>query len=301
MKPALIVHGGAWFLPQRKREAALRGVRLAAEAGWAVLRGGGSAIDAVEAAVRAMEDDPTFDAGRGSYLNLEGEVEMDAIIMDGCTLDLGAVAAIRRVRHPVTVARLVMERSPHAFFVGEGATAFAAAMGIPLCDPADLLGRTGDEFPDDERWLPPEWVAAQAARAADTVGAVALDAAGHLAVATSTGGMPHKAPGRVGDSPLVGSGAYADDRLGAASATGWGERLMRVVISKTACDWLGRGLSAQEAAEAAIALLHERVRGYGGLIVIDREGRIGAAHNTPHMARAWVTPGGEIAATIGGG
>ncbi len=298
MRPVLIVHGGAWYLPRRKREAAREGVRRAAAAGRAVLERGGSALDAVEAAVRVMEDDPTFDAGRGSYLNLEGEVEMDAIIMDGRTLDLGAVAAIRRVRHPVTVARLVMERSPHNFFVGAGATAFAARVGIPLCDPAELLGRTGDEHPEDERWSPPEWEAERAAFAVDTVGAVALDAAGHLAVATSTGGMPHKAPGRVGDSPLVGSGAYADDRLGAASATGWGERLMRVVISKTACDFLARGMTAQGAAEAAIALLHERVRGYGGLIVIDREGRIGAAHNTPHMAHAWMHPAGEIVAKV---
>ncbi len=298
MKPRLIVHGGAWYLPRRKRQAAREGVRRAAAAGWAVLERGGSALDAVEAAVRVMEDDPVFDAGRGSYLNRAGEVEMDAIIMDGRTLDLGAVAAIQRVRHPVSVARKVMEASPHNLFVGSGATAFAERLGIPLCDPAELLGRTGDEHPEDEHWSPPEWVEAQAICTCDTVGAVALDADGHLAVATSTGGMPHKAPGRVGDSPLVGSGAYADDHLGAASATGWGERLMRIVISKTACDLLAKGMTAQEAAETAIALLHERVRGYGGLIVIDRQGRIGAAHNTPHMAHAWVHPTEGIIALL---
>ncbi len=297
MRPSIIVHGGAWFLPRRKREAALEGVRLAAQAGWEVLMRGGSAVDAVEAAVRVMEDDPTFDAGRGSYLNLAGEVEMDAILMDGRTLDLGAVAAIQRVRHPISVARKVMEASPHNFFVGAGATAFAEQVGIPLCDPAELMGRRGDEHPEDEQWLPPEWKAAHALHV-DTVGAVALDEVGHLAVATSTGGMPHKAPGRVGDSPLVGSGAYADDRLGAASATGWGERLMRIVISKTACDLMGQGRTAQEAAEAAIALLYERVRGYGGLILIDPQGGIGAAHNTPHMAHAWALPSGEIVARV---
>ncbi len=295
MKPIIIVHGGAWFLPRRYREAALKGVQAAAVAGQVVLREGGSALDAVETAVRLLEDDPAFNAGRGSYLNRAGEVEMDAIIMDGKTLDLGAVAAIRRVRHPITVARLVMERSPHNFLVGSGAMAFATRVGVPLCDPSELVGHLEDEVgEEEEHWVPPEWEAAQKAYAIDTVGAVALDANGHLAVATSTGGMPNKAPGRVGDSPLVGSGAYADDRLGAASATGWGERLMRIVISKTACDLLGHGRSAQQAAEAAIIQLHERVGGYGGLILIDRQGQIGIAHNTPHMAHAYTTPEGDI-------
>jgi L-asparaginase / beta-aspartyl-peptidase len=288
--PAIIVHGGAWFIPEAEQNEHIAGCREAAATGWACLQGGGSALDAVEAAVRILEDNPIYDAGRGSYLNQAGHVQLDAIIMDGQSLDFGAVAAVERIRHPISLARLVMQHSPHRFVVGSGAESLAQSLGVALCDPAELLGR-----PDTGGWAPPN-ASLTGQRLGDTVGAVALDAAGHLAVATSTGGTPDKWPGRVGDSPLVGCGAYADDLLGAAAATGAGESLMRIVTSKTAVDFLAAGHSAQQAAEATMARLWSRVQGYGGVILVDREGRVGLAHNTPNLAYAYITGDGEMVA-----
>jgi beta-aspartyl-peptidase (threonine type) len=292
--PVLIVHGGAYDIPKETHEAHIAGCRRAAEAGWAVLARGGSALEAVEAAVRVMEDDPAFDAGYGSYLNARGKLELDAMIMDGRDLNFGAVAAVQRVRYPIRLARLVMTESEHAMLVGAGAEAFAREHGLPTCPPEELLAER-----ELERW--------QAARVdgdphegapSDTVGAVALDAGGNLAAATSTGGTFNKLPGRVGDSPLVGCGAYADNRSGAVSATGMGEALMKVVISKAACDFMAAGMTAQEAADAAVAILAERTTGHGGLIVLDRMGRAGVAHNTPYIAHAIVTSDGEIITNI---
>ncbi len=279
-RPVIVVHGGAWYIPPRLHEAYQAGCRRAARVGWAYLMNGGSALDAVEAAVSSLENETTFDAGRGSYFNAADEVEMDAIIMDGRTLTFGAVAAIQHVLNPVRVARLVLERTPHHFMVGQGATAFAREMGL-LADPGVAVGKRELE---EEEWTPP----------GDTVGAVALDLNGNLAVATSTGGTPNKHPGRVGDSPLVGCGAYADNLAGAASATGSGEHLMRVVISKAACDRMAAGMTAQQAVEEAIRLLQNRVNGYGGLIAIDREGRVGLAHNTPNLTYAYRLPDQEL-------
>ncbi|HNT76327.1 MAG TPA: isoaspartyl peptidase/L-asparaginase [Anaerolineae bacterium] len=279
-RPVIVVHGGAGAFRESMWEACLAGCRQAALAGWERLRAGGAALDAVEAAVQVLEDDPAFDAGRGSFLNMAGVVQMDAIIMDGRTLDLGAVAAVERIRHPITLARRVMERSPHNFIVGPGAMAFAEQEGISFCDPDELQGV---HVLEDSATAP----------GMDTVGAVAVDLAGNFAVATSTGGTPGKWPGRVGDSPLVGAGAYADNRCGAASATGEGEKLMRLVISKTACDRLAAGIPAPQVAAEVIRLLHTRVGGHGGLILVDREGRVGLAHNTQSMPHAYVLPRGE--------
>ena len=297
--PTILVHGGAYDIPTETHQAHMEGCRRAAKAGWSVLVRGGAALDAVETAVRILEDDPTFDAGHGSFLNAAAEVELDAIIMDGRDLNLGAVAAVQRVRHPVTLARLVMTESEHALLAGAGAEAFARQHGLPVCPIEELL--TGREL---ERWRtaqaggdPQEWEPF-GIEPSDTVGAVALDVDGNLAVATSTGGTFNKLPGRVGDSPLVGSGAYADNRTGAVSATGLGEALMKVVISKTACDFIARGMTAQEAADAAIATLAERTTGEGGLIVLDRLGGVGVAHNTPYMAHAVVSTDGTITTGI---
>ena len=297
--PAIVVHGGAYDIPTETHEAHIEGCRRAAEAGWAVLARGGAALEAVETAVRILEDDPTFDAGYGSFLNAAAEVELDAIIMDGSDLNLGAVAAVQRVHHPVTLARLVMTESEHALLAGRGAELFARQQGLPACSPEDLLA--GREL---ERWRdaqaggsPKDWEPFGIAPS-DTVGAVALDANGNLAAATSTGGTFNKLPGRVGDSPLVGSGAYADNRTGAVSATGLGEALMKVVISKTACDFIDRGMSAQEAAQAAIAILAERTTGEGGLIVVDRLGGVGVAHNTPYIAHAFISVDGKVSVGI---
>ncbi|TFG70272.1 MAG: peptidase T [Anaerolineales bacterium] len=279
-RPVILVHGGAWTYQTGTHQAHVDGCRHAASAGWKVLESGGSALDAVEAAVRVMEDDVAFDAGRGSNFNLIGDIEMDAIIMDGKTLDFGAVAAVQRVRNPISLARQVMTQSPHSMFVGSGAIRFAQDIGFPMCDPDDLMGTYEPETPV---FMP-----------TDTVGAVALDADGNLAVATSTGGTAAKRPGRVGDSPIIGSGAYADNASAAASATGWGEKLMRIVTSKTACDYVTQGKSAQQAAEQVIAYLADRVGGYGGIIMIDHTGRVGISHNTQDMAYAYVTSEGLV-------
>jgi beta-aspartyl-peptidase (threonine type) len=293
--PALIVHGGAWEIPEEVHQDSIDGCREAARIGWDVLTTEGSALDAVEAAVRTLEDDPTFDAGRGSVLNAAGEIELDAIIMDGSSLNLGAVMAVKHVSNPITLARLVMAKSDHTILVSEGAEMFARDRGLSLCPNWDLIVKR-----EKERWRsrdsgdnPAEGLFPQ--HPGGTVGAVALDVEGHLAAATSTGGTFNKHPGRVGDSPLVGSGAYADDRTGAVSATGEGEDLMKVVISKFACDSLAR-MGAQEAAEAAIALLLDRTGGQGGLIALGKNGDVGIAHCTPCLAYAYVTPEGEILA-----
>lgn len=280
MTIAIIVHGGAgeWKLAAERKDEAMRACAAAAEAGRAVLLNGGSALDAVEAAVIILEDCPALDAGRGSYPNAEGDVEMDALIMDGQNLGMGAIAAIRRVRHPISLARRVMLESGHNFLVGAGADTFADSIGFPRCEVEDLLVTPVAEA---------ERIGEPTAALGDTVGAVALDQYGNLAAATSTGGTANKLPGRVGDSPLVGSGAYADNWTAGVSATGYGEALMRVVISKRVCDFVGAGLTAQSACEAAIRVLEERTGGDGGLIAVDARGRVGRAFNTTAMPHAY--------------
>lgn len=302
-RPVIIVHGGAGNIPEDLHRESLYGCREAAQAGWDLLARGGTAVDAVEAAVRLLEDAPVFDAGRGSVLNASGDIEMDAIIMDGRDLNLGAVIAVKRVHHPVSLARIVMTASKHTMLAGEGAETFAREHGVPLRPSWELIVNR-----EAERWLSNRQSLLQADAVSedrsspiaqgDTVGAVALDVEGHLAAATSTGGTFNKHPGRVGDSPLVGCGAYVDDRSGAASATGDGEELMKIVISKVVCEHLDRGMTALEAAEAAIALLTERTVGQGGIIVLDRKGGIGIAHSTSYLAYACVTPDGELLADI---
>jgi beta-aspartyl-peptidase (threonine type) len=298
MRARLIVHGGAWNIPAELEADHLKGVRLAVAEIFPGLQKGMSALDAVEAAVKIMEDDPAFDAGRGSFLNAKGEIELDAIIMDGATLGLGAVAAIQNILHPVTVARMVMEHTEHCFLVGAGAQLFAREMGVPEASPQELLTAREQAFYEESKndptfsyrkiFEPPPM---------GTVGAVAMDNRGNLAAATSTGGMPRKHPGRVGDSPIVGAGAYADNHSGAASATGWGEAIMKVLLSKTACDLL-KEHPAVASAEMALDLLRQRVQGLGGIILIDKRGDYGLAHNTPKMAFAYARPSGEIIADI---
>ncbi len=282
---ALVVHGGAGDVPAEQLEGRRRGVQIAAQAGWQILRKGGSALDAVEAAVVIMEDNPAFDAGVGSYLNRDGQVEMDAGIMDGKRLDLGAVAGVGRVRYPIRLARRVME-SEWTFLIGVGAEQFAHEAGMPLIDNAEL--RTPEQI---ERWKdflenPPKRDASMYLSPKGTVGCVAVDRNGDVAAGTSTGGTSFKPVGRVGDSPLIGCGVYADNLFGGASATGWGESITRVLLAKYAVDLLAR-MDPENAARAAIEYLARRVGGNGGIILADGSGRIGYAHNTGHMARAY--------------
>ncbi len=284
MRPSLIVHGGAWDIPDDAMEACQAGCLRALHAGYAVLSNSGHALDAIEAAITVLEDDAVFDAGYGSHLNLDGHVECDAIIMDATTLRAGAVAGLRRIKNPIQAARAVLEKCPHMMLISEGAEQFAFDHGIPLCDPEDLISPSEREAWDRCRR---DSHAAEHHRGHEqgTVGAVALDGQGRLFAATSTGGTCCKLPGRVGDSPLIGSGCYADCETGAVSSTGYGEAIMKVVLAKTACDFLRpAGSNPMRAAQAALQLLSRRGKGTGGLILLDKNGNPGYAYNTPRMA-----------------
>ncbi len=286
MKPSIIVHGGAWDIPDALVDDHISGCRKASELGYDVLSRGGTALDAVEAAVAFMEDDPTFDAGVGSVLNQAGKVEMDAIIMDGSTLRSGAVAAIRNIKNPVHVARKLLDTTQFSMLAGEGAFGFAMKCGFAECAEEELL--VGRELEDYREFLRTRVLRTrQVFSGIDTVGACAMDIEGHLACATSTGGTSRKMVGRIGDSPIIGSGAYADDTLGAASSTGWGEKIMAVVLAKTAIDILAANDDPRAASEKAINILKARVGGLGGLIMVSRSGKVGYFHNTPRMAFAF--------------
>jgi beta-aspartyl-peptidase (threonine type) len=302
---AIIVHGGAGAIAPERHAAAREGCHAAALVGWEVLLHGGSALDAIEAAIRSLEDNPSFNAGTGSVLTTDGRVQMDAGVMDGETLDVGAVAGVERVKNPIALARLV-SASPHVLLVGAGAEQFAAEQGVELVDPRTLVTAA-----QRERWergyragddvnVGPKVVAVSGLDAltdepihADgdehgTVGAVALDRHGRIAAGASTGGMAGKHPGRVGDTPLVGCGYYAENPIGGVSCTGHGEHFMRLLLAKRSVDLLERRLSAQTAADAAIEILGVRTGGAGGLILLDASGGIGFARNTDAMAYAYM-------------
>jgi len=263
----------------------LEGVEKAARVAMNRLLDDHSALDAVEAAVKCMENNPTFDAGVGSVLNAEGEIELDAAIMDGKTLNAGAVAAVRNIRNPISLARRVMEDSNHVFLVGEGANKFAALHGFEKFD--GLMTKR-----ELNRWRKLREKYRGTMRFSDendTVGAVAIDVYGNIAAATSTGGIPFKLPGRVGDSSLIGCGLYADNRVGGVSASGHGESIIKIALSKVVCELLGGGLAAQKAAEEGVKQLERKINGRGGVIVLDKKGNVGISYNTPKMVRAYMT------------
>jgi L-asparaginase / beta-aspartyl-peptidase len=312
--PVLLVHGGAWAIPVSEAPAHEAGVRSALQTGFEVLSRGGSALDAVEAAVVVLENNPTFDAGRGSFLTADGRVQLDALLMDGGRMKAGGVACVERVRNPILAARLVLEQSPHVYFVGAGAEEFAASHGMALIDNRELVldrerqrleiaqsrqaaGLADETFSghfhrDDKS---PETAAGHlpAEQAShDTVGAVALDLHGNLAAATSTGGTLNKTPGRVGDSSLIGCGCYADNLSAAVSLTGWGEPIMKLVLGKWATDRVAAGSAPEFAAREAITYLFNRLGGHGGIILLGPDGRFGIAHNTPAMAWGLATSAG---------
>jgi L-asparaginase / beta-aspartyl-peptidase len=284
MRPSLIVHGGAWDIPDDAVDACEAGCLRALHAGYSVLSNGGHALDAVEAAITVLEDDPIFDAGYGSHLNLDGYVECDAIVMDAATLRAGAVAGLRRIKNPIQAARSVLEKCPHMMLIAQGAEQFAFDHGITLCDPEELISPA-----EREAWERCRKDSHDAehhrGHQQGTVGAVAMDEEGRLFAATSSGGTCCKLPGRVGDSPLIGCGCYADSQAGAVSSTGFGEAIMKVVLAKTACDFLRLpGADPTQAAQAAVQLLARRGNGTGGVILLDKNGNPGFAYNTPHMA-----------------
>jgi beta-aspartyl-peptidase (threonine type) len=293
----LIVHGGAWDIPDEAVDTCLAGCRRALEAGWKILSAGGSALDSIEAAIVVLEDDPIFDAGTGSHLNREGHVELDAIVMDGVTLNAGAVASVQRVRNPIRLARKVLDSSEHLMLVGAGAEQFAADHGVALCQPEELIVER-----ERRAWMQckeknhsPEF---HRLNRSGTVGAVAMDRNGNLVAGTSTGGTCCKLPGRVGDSPLIGCGCYADREAGGVSCTGWGEAIMKIVMAKEAADLLGRGLTGKAAAETCVERLAQRAHGTGGLILLDREGSPGFAFSTPRMACAYVECDGSFVVSV---
>jgi len=334
-QPVLVVHGGAWAMPDDAVAPHERGISKALAAGWSALERGGTSVDAVEAAVTVMEDDDTFDAGKGSFLTRDGRVQLDALLMNGADLRTGGVACVERLRNPIQAARLVMEKSPHVYFVGAGAERFATQHGMRLVDNSELIvprererlmafqqreaaggsdttfsgeansvrSRSSRIEPRDERGtqmkpleeaelereveraLPEELqVEDPTLHSHDTVGAVALDRFGNLAAGTSTGGTLSKAPGRVGDSSLIGCGCYADNESAAVSLTGWGEPIMKLVLGKWAVDRVAAGAAPEQAASDAIAYLFKRLGGHGGIILLGPDGRLGIAHNTPRMA-----------------
>src|SRR6202165_3638434 len=311
MKPALIVHGGAWDIPDEAVEACKSGCHAALAAGWSILSCGGSALDAVEATVTVLEDDPVFDAGYGSHLNFDGRVECDAIVMNGATLRAGAAATLQRIKNPIRLARKILEHCPHMMLVAEGAERFAKAQGMQLCKPEELVSEA-----EWEAWqkCKEDTHAAEHHRGHEqgTVGAVAIDSNGNLFAATSTGGTCCKLPGRVGDSPLIGCGCYADSEAGGVSCTGHGEAIMKVVLAKTAVDLLRQRAicvdspaasscdlsTADMAAREAVHLFAKRTHATGGLILLYSHGNPGFAFNTPRMAYGFVAPDGAFVTAV---
>lgn len=309
---ALVIHGGAGVIERADLsaddEAGIRAdLDAALDAGQAVLSSGGSALDAVTAAVKVLEDSPRFNAGKGAVYNAVGEHELDASVMEGHSRRAGAVAGVRTIRNPVELARRVMDDSPHVMLMGDGAEKFAD-------EQPDIIRVPNDWFDTPHRYE--QLQRAQAREAAEraagleteaenlrgkyfgTVGAVALDAQGHIAAATSTGGMTNKRWGRVGDSPIVGAGTYANDHCG-VSGTGWGEFFIRAAVAHDICARMAyRGDSLETAANAVIMDVVPGLGGDGGAIAIDRDGNIAMPFNTSGMYRGWVKPDGSRGVAI---
>jgi beta-aspartyl-peptidase (threonine type) len=306
-KWALAIHGGAGVIERssmtRETEAAYRAAMSAAlESGAKVLRDGGSSLDAVESAIRLMEDDPLFNAGRGAVFTATGRNELDASIMDGATLNAGAVAAVTRTRHPITLARAVMQKSGHVMLTGEGADAFAEQQGLELVDPSFFF--TERRWQELEKTLkdrgdpiPPRPIGAPKPQAAvalfpidhkfGTVGVVAFDIHGNVAAGTSTGGTTGKRWGRIGDSPIIGAGTYASNQSCAVSATGAGEYFIRLTVAREICALVQyKSYNVKQAADEVIQKRLADLKGTGGVIVISPKGEIAWSFNTPGMYRA---------------
>ena len=299
VSPVLVIHGGAGVItkdltPERRKEVEAA-LNAALDAGYSVLKKGGSSLDAVSHAVVVLEDSPYFNAGKGAVFNHDGKNELDASIMDGATRRAGSVAGVHRIKNPIVLARAVMEKSPHVMLAGDGAEAFAQSIGMAFVDPA--------YFRTDQRWqqlqeaLEAEKSKQQASLPAafrhGTVGAVALDAQGHLAAATSTGGMTNKRWGRVGDSPIIGAGTYADG-LCAVSATGWGEFYIRTVAAHSICARVAwKGEKVADAAKAVVMGDVPALGGDGGVIALDAKGNFATPFNTEGMFRAWIDSEGK--------
>ena len=302
-RPTIVVHGGAGNWPSDKRARALRGVRKAAENGFAILKQGGGALSAVEKAILSLEDNPIFNAGTGSTINLAGRIENDASIMDGTGLESGSVALVNGIKNPIKLARLIMEKTDHVLIAGKTARILANAFALEKADlrTSERLSTWRREKKIFENGRSRDFERNSALLASgtlgqivDTVGALALDSHGRIAAGASTGGMTLKLPGRIGDTAVIGAGLYADDRLGAATATGIGELAIRMVLSKSACD-LMRSKTPQAASTQIIRSANSRVGRGLGIIALDRKGRYGAAHSTKHLCWATLDSKGGLA------
>jgi beta-aspartyl-peptidase (threonine type) len=291
MQPKIVAHGGAWDWDDAHDEGKRTGLETAIAIGYDILKRGGGALDAVEQTVIALEDNPVFDAGTGGYLNQAGIVQLDALIVDGATHDFGAVGAVSRVRNPIALARKIMLETEHCFIVGAGADQVAQALGIPLIDNEILVTDAMRAF----------YVARRTDGKPDTVGAIAIDQFGNTAAATSTSGTPYKRVGRIGDSPLFGAGGYAENGVGAVGATGMGENIMRTLLAKYTADRLGDGMSPSDAGLAAMGYVEGLFsNSMCGVIMVDADGNIGAAHTTPKLAVGWVDREGVIRSSMAG-
>lgn len=305
-KPVIIVHGGAGDWPRNLHKSALKGVTLAAEAGYEILTRSGTSVDSVEQAIMRMEDNPLFNAGTGSALNLLGEVEDDAAIMDGESLRGGAVALLRDIKNPIRAARLVMEKTDHVLLAGPAARNFALKNQLArgrLKTPnrikswrqaiEKLRGKQTKQWSKNHRTTAQNLLT----HPSDTVGALAIDSNGRLAAADSTGGMQLKLPGRIGDSPILGAGIYADS-TGAAAATGIGEQAIRLAITKTACIWMTK----KTAKDAALNVVKSSTRRFGpgtGIITLSKNGDYGVAHNTKNLCWCAISPSGIRKGVLG--
>ncbi|KAM9847640.1 isoaspartyl peptidase/L-asparaginase isoform 2-T2 [Aulostomus maculatus] len=284
MLPVVVVHGGAGHIPKERSEMCTSGVTAAARAGYIILKGGGSSMDAVVEAVTQMENNPAFNAGCGSVLNIKGDVEMDAIVMDGKTLACGSVSALRNIANPVQLARLVMDKTSHAYLTAEGANHFAQSMCVPEVPQESLITEYARM-----RWrknVAPGANPVESQFKMGTVGAVAVDNEGNLACATSTGGILNKMEGRVGDTPCIGCGGYADNQVGAVSTTGHGESILKVTLARLILFHMEQGQSAEAASDLGLAYMKSRVGGQGGVVTVDPQGNWAARFSTGQMSWA---------------
>lgn len=289
---SILIHGGAGDVNPNVLEEHIQGCRVAAAEAARVLQGGGSALNAAQRAVEVLEDDPHFNAGTGSCLNVEGRIELDAAIMEGTLLRAGAVGALPPFQHPIAIARMILNEGGHVMFAGEGAERFALARGFARASDDALITDLARE-----RWELVQQGGAAGSFSGGTVGAVARDRHGTVVAATSTGGQINKAPGRIGDTPILGAGTYADDEAGACSNTGNGEAVMRLCLAKTACEWMRAGMHPVDAARAAVRMMLARTGGTGGIILVDRAGRLGLARTSRTMTWAAASEGwGDILA-----
>lgn len=300
MKFVMVVHGGAGTIERANmtadnEEAHRAGLEKALHTGYDILKKGGTSLDAVEAAIRTLEDNPLFNAGKGAVFTHEGTNELDASIMDGQSLNAGAVAGVKHIKNPISLARLVLEKSPHVLLDGAGAEAFGKMMGVPFVDQK--------YFYTDERWEALQKVKAGKGSATDkekhgTVGAVALDQHGNLAAGTSTGGLTNKEFGRIGDSPIIGAGTYANNRTCGVSCTGDGEYFIRSVVAYDVSALIDyKGLTVQKAGQEVIDKVG-KLGGTGGLIALDHDGHVAMPFNTSGMYRGTVDAEGKVTVEI---